>query len=147
MAKVINVAGRTVELLRWKLLPDGRVISPRGVVADALPDAVVYSPTARHLADQGIITIEGYKLIVQDGKKVADLAPEPVIPDLPKVDDLTELSNIGASRARKLEGVEIHTFQKLVDFGAEKLSDLLQIEVAVAESIVNEAASKLGAGE
>jgi hypothetical protein len=147
MPKISNIAGRTVELLRWKLLPDGRVISPRGVVADALPDDVVYSPTARHLADQGIITIEGYKLIVQDGKKVADLAPEPVIPDLPKADDLTELANIGASRVKKLDAKGIFTFQNLVDYGAEKLSYLLQIEVAVAESIVNEAASKLGAGE
>jgi hypothetical protein len=147
MSKVRNESGRTVTILRWKVLPDGRVISPMGVVASDLPDDVVYSSQARHLADQNLITIEGYKLIVDEGKKVADLAPEPVIPDLPKVDDLTELANIGASRVKKLNAKSIFTFQNLVDYGTEKLGYLLQIEGVVAESIVNEAASKLGVGE
>jgi hypothetical protein len=144
--KVINVAGRTVELLRWKLLPDNRVISPRGVVADELPDSVVHSHQAKHLADQGLITIQGYSL-VQAPK--AEMPPEPVALETiaPGVDDLTELANIGASRARKLNDKGIYTFQNLVDLGAASTAELLQIEVAVAESIVNEAMGKLGAGE
>lgn len=147
MPKVRNISGRTVTILRWKVLPDGRVVSPVGEVAADLPDDIVYSSQSRHLADQGLISIDGYRLIVKDKKKVADLVPEPSLPDLPKVDDLTDLANIGASRAKKLEGAEVHTFQSLVDFGAEALAYLLQIEVAVAESIVEEAVSKLGAGE
>jgi hypothetical protein len=144
--KVINVVGRTVELLRWKLLPDNRVISPRGVLADELPHDVAYSHQAKHLADQGLITIQGYTLVQAPE---VEAPPEPVVLEmvLPGVDDLTDLANIGASRAKKLESAEVHTFQSLVDFGAEALAYLLQIEVAVAESIVEEAVSKLGAGE
>jgi hypothetical protein len=107
---------------------------------------VAYSHQAKHLADQGLITIQGYTLVQAPE---VEAPPEPVVLEmvLPGVDDLTDLANIGASRAKKLESAEVHTFQSLVDFGAEALAYLLQIEVAVAESIVEEAVSKLGAGE
>jgi hypothetical protein len=144
VTKVINTAGRTVELLGWKILSDSRVVGPRGEVMDDLPTDVAYSNQAKHLADLGLVTIRGYTAETAPKKPVASEAP--VIPDLPKADDLTELANIGASRVKKLDAKGIFTFQNIVDYGAEKLSDLLQIESAVAESIVNEAAGKLGVG-
>lgn len=146
MPEVINKSGRTVALLGWKVLPDSRVVSPRGELKEGLPSDIAYSDQAKHLADQGLITIQGYAPV--RGPK-AETASEPVALDAttPEVDDLTELANIGASRVKKLRGMGVHTFQDLIDFGAEAMSDLLQIEAAVAESIVEEAVSKFGVGE
>lgn len=145
VTKVINTAGRTVGLLGWRVLPDSRVVGPRGEVTDDLPTDVAYSSQAKHLADLGLVIIRGYTAATAPKKPVASEAPVMEMV-LPGVDDLTELANIGASRVKKLEGAKVHTFQSLVDFGAEALAHLLQIEVAVAESIIEEAISKLGAG-
>lgn len=145
VTKVINKAGRTVSILRWKVLPDGRVINPLGEVKDDLPTEVAYSPQAKHLADQGLVSIRGY----MSAKAPAEKEPvsREVLPSLPEVDDLTELANIGASRVRKLNGKRIFTFQGLVDrISPAELGNLLQIEEEVATSIIEEAASKLGAG-
>jgi len=70
MPKVKNLSGTTVLIQHWKLLPDGRLLDPRGVVKGAVPDDVAYSAAAKRLADQGVLDIEGYK-----PKKAA--APEP----------------------------------------------------------------------
>jgi len=148
MPKVSNIAGRTVEMLGWKVLSDGRVIDPRGEIQDDLPDRVAFSNQAKHLADLNLITIQGYK-VQQNSKPDVDKAV-PVadkLPELPKQDDLTELANIGASRVRKLNDKKIFTFQQLVDLmSPAELGELLQIEQAVAASIIEEAASKLGEG-
>lgn len=70
MAKVTNVSSKTVSVLRWKLLPDGRVISPMGELTSDVPDKVAYSQQAKHLADQGILSIEGYSKVVKAAEPV-----------------------------------------------------------------------------
>jgi len=87
--------------------------------------------------------------VQQSSEPAVEVTPvEDKLPELPKQDDLTELANIGASRVRKLNGKKIFTFQALVDrISPAELGDLLQIEEAVAASIIEEAAGKLGAGE
>lgn len=61
MAKVRNLTGRSVPLLRWRILPNSdQALNPAGEVVDYVPDVVSYSPQAKRLADQGILWIQGY---------------------------------------------------------------------------------------
>lgn len=61
MPKVKNLTKETVHVQRWKFLPDGRVMDPRGNLKGAVPDDVAYSAAAKRLADQGVLDIEGYR--------------------------------------------------------------------------------------
>ena len=70
MAKVTNVSSKTVSVLRWKFLPDGRIISPMGEFTSDIPDKIAYSPQAKHLADQGILFINGYSRAVKAAEPV-----------------------------------------------------------------------------
>ena len=93
MAQITNNSGRPVNLLRWTILPDGSYRDVRGNVQEVLPDNVMYSSQARQLADQGVITVEGYipqpveipvapvVLPVVEEVKI----PEPVIVEVPVV--------------------------------------------------------------
>jgi hypothetical protein len=61
MAKVTNLTERTVLLHHWKVLPKGsRLLNPQGVEKDSMPDVLAYSPSGKHLADQGQLELEGY---------------------------------------------------------------------------------------
>ena len=83
MAKVkyIEKGGAGVSVQRWRFLPDGSALTPKGQKADRIPDDVAYSPAAKRLADQGILAIEGYTPATKAPKKVAE-APkkQPEVP-------------------------------------------------------------------
>jgi len=70
MAKMKNLTDTTVSVQRWKFLPDGRCLDPRGNVKNVVPDDVAYGAAAKRLADQGVLDIEGYR-----PKKVIDSGP------------------------------------------------------------------------
>lgn len=146
MAKVQNLQGRTVSLLRWKVLPDGRCVNPRGDVGCCLPDAVAYSDKAKRLADQGVLKLEGYNWFDADreGPTPHD-QPKPAGPgeDPLKADDLTELIHVGKGRARKLNEAGLKSFQDVVDMGASELDSLLDITADAAEEIVEDARTRL----
>lgn len=58
---VKNLSGKPLSLLRWTLLPDGKVVAKfTGKVLEQLPAAAAQSPQARRLADERLIEIEGY---------------------------------------------------------------------------------------
>jgi hypothetical protein len=60
MPKVENTTDKTISVLRWKVLPDGRIISPMGAIVSEMPNEVAYSPQVKHLADQGYLVVPGY---------------------------------------------------------------------------------------
>lgn len=60
MPQVENTTNRTISVLRWKILPDGRIISPMGAIVAEMPNEVAYSPQVKHLADQGHLVVQGY---------------------------------------------------------------------------------------
>ena len=139
MSKVRNESGRTVTILRWKILPDGRVISPMGALVSELPDDVAYSSQAKHLADQNLLMIPGYTTL--EGEAEVPPSVEPA-----DVDDLTVLASIGAGRARKLNEAGIYKCSGVIDLGSASLATLLQIEESVAEAVIDDAVRKFGVG-
>lgn len=52
--------GPGASVMRWRFLPDGRVLDPHGNVKNLVPDDVAYSPAAKRMAAKGILEIEGY---------------------------------------------------------------------------------------
>lgn len=58
--KYIEKGGSGVGVMRWRFLPDGRVLDPKGNVKSVVPDDVAYSNAAKRLANKGILDIEGY---------------------------------------------------------------------------------------
>jgi hypothetical protein len=62
MAKVkyTEKGGSGVSVMRWRVLPNGKILDPRGNVRAQLPDDVAYSRAAKRLADRGALSIEGY---------------------------------------------------------------------------------------
>lgn len=78
MPKVKNLSGTTVRIQHWQLLPDGKILDPRGVVKGAVPDDVAFSAAAKRLADQGVLDIEGYR---------SKAVPPKAAPVAPKVEE------------------------------------------------------------
>lgn len=74
--KYIEKGGSGASIMRWRFLPDGRVLDPHGQVKAQVPDDVAYSPAAKRMADRGILDIEGY---VVPKKKKKEAAPSPVV--------------------------------------------------------------------
>lgn len=151
MPKVRNDSGRVIPLLRWKILPDSRVISPLGEIKTEFPADMAYSPQAKRLADQKLITIEGYMVAGSSAAPAKKPVAEPVKPaPAPKPapqaepDELTSLINIGTGRAKKLKEEGVKSFQDVVDLGAAGLGSLLAIDGQMAEAIVKDAKKKLG---
>lgn len=72
LPKVENLTKQVVPIKRWKLLPDGRVISPTGELLPSLPGEIIYSPQATRLQKNGVI-----KIVAQQPKKEAAPAPAP----------------------------------------------------------------------
>jgi hypothetical protein len=60
MPRVKNLTNMTVSVSHWKLLPDGRLLDPRGKVQDALPDSVAYGSATMRYAELGLLELEGY---------------------------------------------------------------------------------------
>jgi hypothetical protein len=74
MAKVINPSEEGISILRWRLLPKSHIfVDPKGRLVEDAPPYIAYSPQAKALADQGIISIEGYTV---PGKGVATPSTE-----------------------------------------------------------------------
>lgn len=87
MPKVKNLTKKTIPVQRWKFLPDGRVMDPRGNLKGAVPDDVAYSAAAKRLADQGVLDIEGYRPKKPDVK----VGPPPAAPKVEaKVEDVSK---------------------------------------------------------
>jgi hypothetical protein len=145
MPKVWNLTKKGVPLLRWRVLPDNRVLDPQGRIHDQLPDDVGYSAQAKRLCELGVLNIEGVSWFPEPEKaKKAPPAPEdPGMPEMPRVDDLTELVHIGKGRAKKLEVVGVVTFADVVEMGARDLDRLLEITRDMAEEIVADAEGKV----
>jgi hypothetical protein len=72
--KYIEKGGSGASIMRWRFLPDGRVLDPHGQVKAQVPDDVAYSPAAKRMADRGILDIEGYVV-----PKKKEAAPSPVV--------------------------------------------------------------------
>jgi hypothetical protein len=71
--KYIEKGGPGASVMRWRFLPDGRVLDPHGRVKAQVPDDVAYSPAAKRMADKGILDIEGY--VVPKKKKATPSPP------------------------------------------------------------------------
>jgi hypothetical protein len=78
LPKVENLTKQVVPIKRWKILPDGRVISPKGELLPELPGEIIYSPQATRLASNGVI-----KITMPQPKK-AEPAPAPKVEEKPK---------------------------------------------------------------
>lgn len=65
MPKVKNLKGKGVSLLRYRILPDGRVQDPHGHVLDLLPFEIAHTAQALRLVKDGYIEIEGLNYQVQ----------------------------------------------------------------------------------
>lgn len=75
MAKVTNNTSRGVSFRGWRVLPNsGKIVDRMGHVRDTMPDHDAYCPLAKRLADDGILTLEGYTPRSKI-KKVAIVAP------------------------------------------------------------------------
>jgi hypothetical protein len=60
MPKVKNLSGAGLDLLRYRILPDSRVLCPDGTVTSDLPGEVACTTQAKHLVDTGALEIAGY---------------------------------------------------------------------------------------
>ena len=58
--KYIEKNGSGVSVMRWRFLPDGRVLDPKGKLKSIVPAEVAYSAAAKRMARTGILDIEGY---------------------------------------------------------------------------------------
>lgn len=80
MAKLSNLTGQTVELLGWRILPfSGRYLDRLYRSHRDIPDDIAYSDQAKHLADQGILEIEGYTS-ASSTAQMSSAAGSPVAP-------------------------------------------------------------------
>lgn len=60
MPAVKNISGKSVELLRHRVLADSRVMDPKGKFLDHLPSSIAWTPQARRLVQGRALEIEGY---------------------------------------------------------------------------------------
>lgn len=142
MPRVQNLSKKGIPLLRWRVLPDGRVLDPTGKVHDELPADVGYSDQAKRLCRRNLLRVEGINWFLSEAENPQPkLPPDPAMPEM--MDDLTELINIGKGRARKLEGVGVTTFTEVVELGAADLGNLLDITRELAEEVVTDAAGRV----
>jgi len=61
MVKVTNLTDRVAGFLHWRVMPKSSVLrDPRGAKRELMPAEIAYSSVAKHLADQGVLELEGY---------------------------------------------------------------------------------------
>jgi len=78
--KYIEKNGTGASVMRWRFLPDGRILDPHGNVKKMVPDDVAYSQAAKRMADKGILDIEGYAAPKAAVKKAPPPAPKAEVP-------------------------------------------------------------------
>ena len=87
MPKVKNLKGKGVSLLRYRILPDGRVQDPHGHILNLLPHEIAHTSQALRLVKEGYIEIEGLSFQVQVVKATAGSPAKVVLKDKAKALD------------------------------------------------------------